>query len=204
MMIGWLLSRRLGELLGLGAFAFLAVDAPDDAIGVLELVDGVLKLVIEHGAVGDHDDRVEHLLALLVVQRGELVRGPGDGVGLAGAGAVLERGTCARGLPRGWPATSRLTRSHWWIAGEDQGFLGLAFARPSPPSRLDLQVDEAAEDLEQVVAGEAPRSTGSRWRSRPGPGQVVARAAVLVPRLKGRKNVSSPASRVVMHDLVLS
>ena len=38
--------QRVRELLGLGALALVPVDAPDDAIRVLELVDGVLKLVI--------------------------------------------------------------------------------------------------------------------------------------------------------------
>ncbi|MNJ80453.1 hypothetical protein D3C77_788400 [compost metagenome] len=50
---------------------------------MLELVDGVLQLLIQHGAVGDHDHRIEQALTGIVVQRSELMRGPGDGIGLA-------------------------------------------------------------------------------------------------------------------------
>ena len=136
------------KLLGLGALAFVPVDAPDDAIRVLELVDRVLKLIIEHGPVRHHDDRVEHLLALIVVERRELVGGPGDGVGLAGPRTVLgeilvARAYFAAGLDQPGDQIPLV------IAGEDEGFLlGLA----SVPSllRLDLQVDEAPDDLEDV------------------------------------------------------
>ena len=37
------------------------VDLHDDAVRVLELVDRVLQLAVEHHPVGDHDDLVEHL-----------------------------------------------------------------------------------------------------------------------------------------------
>jgi len=47
--------ERLGELGG------ALVDALNDALLVLELVDGVLQLLVEHAAVGDDDDGVEDL-----------------------------------------------------------------------------------------------------------------------------------------------
>ena len=56
---------------------------------LLDLTHGLLQLVVEHGAVGDDDDRVEHRLVVLVVQTGQAVGGPGDRVGLARAGGVL-------------------------------------------------------------------------------------------------------------------
>ncbi len=56
--------QRLRQLLRLGAVADVAVDPPDHAIDVFELVDGVLQLIIEHGAVGDDDDRMELLVPL--------------------------------------------------------------------------------------------------------------------------------------------
>ena len=48
-------GQRLGELLR------VLVDLLDHAGLVLELVDGVLQLLVEHAAVGDDDDRIEHL-----------------------------------------------------------------------------------------------------------------------------------------------
>jgi len=51
----------------------------------------LLQLGIQYGAVGDDDDRVENSLILVIMQRGQPVGGPGDGVGLAGAGAVLDQ-----------------------------------------------------------------------------------------------------------------
>ena len=61
-----------------------------NAIGVLELVDRFLELVVEDGAIDDDDDGVKLLCALRGVERGELVGDPGDGVRFAGAGAVLD------------------------------------------------------------------------------------------------------------------
>ena len=57
---------------------------------VLELVDGVLELLVEDAPVGDHHHRVEDPLVVLVVELGQAVGEPGDAVGLAGAGGVLD------------------------------------------------------------------------------------------------------------------
>ena len=59
--------------------------------GAVDLPDRVLQLRVEHGAVGDHDDGVEDLRVVRVVQRGQPVRGPGDRVGLARPGRVLDQ-----------------------------------------------------------------------------------------------------------------
>ena len=56
---------------------------------MVELVDSVLQLTIQHPAVGDNDDRLEDLLVVVIVQAGKPVGQPGDGIGLAGTGAVL-------------------------------------------------------------------------------------------------------------------
>ena len=55
MMIGVAGLERLGELAG------VLVDPLHDALLVLELVDRVLELLVEHPPVGDDDDRVEDL-----------------------------------------------------------------------------------------------------------------------------------------------
>ena len=53
------------------------------------MIDGVLQLAVQHPAVGDNDDGLEDLLVVVIVQAGKPVGKPGDGVGLAGTGAVL-------------------------------------------------------------------------------------------------------------------
>ncbi len=52
---GLLPGQRVGELAG------VLLDPLHDAVGVLELVDRVLQLPVQHHPVGDHDDLVEHL-----------------------------------------------------------------------------------------------------------------------------------------------
>ena len=153
--------QGLGQLGRLAAFAFLAGDAADHAFGVLELVDGLLQLGIEHGAVSDDDYRVEHPLVLLGVQRGKTVRRPGDGVGLARARAVLDQVTLPRplGASGGHQSVDRVPLVE---AREDQSLFGVAFALPVLLLFL-LQVDEAAEDVEPGIALEdlLPKVVGS-------------------------------------------
>ena len=55
---------RHGALQRLGELARALVDLLDDAVLVLELVDRVLQLLVEHHAVGDHDDAVEDPLVV--------------------------------------------------------------------------------------------------------------------------------------------
>ena len=57
---------------------------------MFDLIDGVLQLLVEIAAVGDDDDRVEDGTVLSVVDAGELMGEVGDGVGFAGASAVLD------------------------------------------------------------------------------------------------------------------
>ena len=59
------------------------VDPLDHAAFMLELVDGVLQLLVEHDPVGDDNHAVEHALVAAVVQRRQPVRQPADRVALA-------------------------------------------------------------------------------------------------------------------------
>ena len=68
---------------------------------MLDLVDGVLQLLIEDAPVGDDDDAIEDLGVAGVVQAGEPVREPGDAVGLAAAGRVLDQVVAPRPLAPG-------------------------------------------------------------------------------------------------------
>ena len=76
----------------------LVDDDLDHALRALEVEERLLQLRVDDVAVGDDQHRVEHLLVVGVVQLGEEVRRPGDGVGLARAGRVLDQVFAARAL----------------------------------------------------------------------------------------------------------
>ena len=67
------------------------VNLLNNAAFVLELVDRVLKLLVEHHAVGHHDHTVEDPFIGGVMQRRKAVGEPADGVALAAAGGVLDQ-----------------------------------------------------------------------------------------------------------------
>jgi len=91
---------------------------------------------------------VEYLLVVLVVELGELVRGPGNGIGFAGTGAVLHQILVAWTFLAAGRDQAR-DQIPLVIARKDQGlFFGLA-AVPVLLG-LDLQMDEAADDLQEV------------------------------------------------------
>ena len=75
----------LPELLG------VLVDLLHHARHMVKLIDGVLQLAVQHPAVGDDDNGLEDFLIAVIVQTGEPMGQPGDGVGLAGTGAVLNK-----------------------------------------------------------------------------------------------------------------
>ena len=101
----------LPELLG------VLVNLLHHARHMVKLVDGVLQLAVQHPAVGDDDDRLEDLLVVVIVQAGEPVGKPGDGVGLAGTGAVLNEIVLAEPLAF-TSASSLVTTSNWWYRGK--------------------------------------------------------------------------------------
>ena len=151
------LQQRLlhqGGLAGGLSPEVLAVHGHHGAGGPLDLPDGLLKLVVQHGAVGDHDDRVEHPLLVRPVGGEQAVGGPGDGVGLAGARGVLDQVGLAGALLAD--------------GGEHRGDgLPLVEAREDQrglPARaavlvlhgLLLEEDELLEDLEPGVPLENP------------------------------------------------
>ncbi|MNF61024.1 hypothetical protein D3C84_426530 [compost metagenome] len=77
-------------MFGLALVSDITADRFDHALGVLELVDGVLQLAIQYRAIGDHYYRVEQTLPSIIIQRGQLMGRPSNGIGLARAGAVLD------------------------------------------------------------------------------------------------------------------
>ncbi len=93
------------------------VDALHHAVGVLELVDRVLQLAVEHHPVGDDHHLVEHL-DVAGVQGRQAMRQPGDGVRLPRPGRVLDEVGVAGSLGSG----RRLHAQHGVplvVAGED-------------------------------------------------------------------------------------
>ena len=92
----------------------------DDAVGVLELVDRLLELLVQHDAVRDDDDLVEDLLVVRLVEVRQAVGEPGYGVGLARACGVLDEVALARPVAAG----VRRELEHGVplvVAGEDHG-----------------------------------------------------------------------------------
>ena len=72
----------------------------DGGADLCELLDRVADLLVEDAAVRDDDDRVEDGRALLR-QPDELVGQPGDRVGLAAAGRMLDQIPLADAMPAG-------------------------------------------------------------------------------------------------------
>ena len=68
---------------------------------MFKLIDGVLQLIVKHGAVRHHNHRVELLLAIFVVQAGKLMCRPGDRVRFARPGTVLNQVFIASPFLRG-------------------------------------------------------------------------------------------------------
>ena len=76
--------------------AFLVGDRGHHAAGALEVEQRLLQLGIDDVAVGDHQHGVEDLLVPGVMQLGQEVCRPGDGVGLARTRRVLDQVLAAR------------------------------------------------------------------------------------------------------------
>ena len=98
-----LLHRGDDDLLALGdelAQVARVLGVADRGAHLGELLDRVPDLLVEDAPVGDDDDRVEDRRVVLR-QADQLVREPGDGVGLAAARRVLDQVAPARAvLPR--------------------------------------------------------------------------------------------------------
>ncbi len=90
-----LLTReRFGQFRAFAAC--IALDGRDDASRALKAVDRILQLTVDDFTIGDYQHRVEQLTILSIVQVGQEVCGPGDRVGLAGSGGVLDEILVAR------------------------------------------------------------------------------------------------------------
>lgn len=66
------------------------VDFLDDALTMLELVDGVLELLVEDATIGDDDDAIENAFVCVIVEGGEAMGKPADRVAFAASGRVFD------------------------------------------------------------------------------------------------------------------
>lgn len=76
---------------GIAQLGGILADGADKAVRLFELEDGVPQLPVQHAAVRDHDDGLEYLAFLRVMQAAEAVGQPGYGIGFAAARAVLDQ-----------------------------------------------------------------------------------------------------------------
>ncbi|MNJ39966.1 hypothetical protein D3C77_348480 [compost metagenome] len=121
---------------------------------MFDLLNSILQLLIEHLAVGDYDHAVEIRLAIGPTHTDQRMRRPGDSVGFARTGAVLDqiRLTCPL-HPHG---VDHLGHAFPLVeAREDQTFLekGLAVY---VLGFLALLQHEAVEDVQPVVLLQHP------------------------------------------------
>ena len=76
---------------GLCELPLSLVDRLDDTLCVLDLVDRILKLPVEHPAVGDHDHANKDLFIGVGVETRQTVREPRDAIGLAASSRMLDQ-----------------------------------------------------------------------------------------------------------------
>jgi hypothetical protein len=138
---------------GLGELPGVLVDPRDHAAGVLELVDRVLQLAVQHQPVGDHDHLVEHLRVRRVAQRGQPVCGPRDRVRLPRPSRVLDQVTVARSVLPGM-CLDRQHRVPLMEPREDH-HLGRE-PRRRRPRRGPLHMDEPCQDVQPRVPRPRP------------------------------------------------
>ena len=131
----------------------LPIGAEDNFKGIVDQSNVVVlghRLAVQHAAVGHDDHRVENLLVVCVVQPREAVGKPRDGVGLAGARAVLNQVMMPRSvrLHVGQQARDDI---QLMIAREDHA---LALDRSRLLVPLDLQMQVLIQDFQQAVLAE--------------------------------------------------
>ncbi len=82
---------ELALVQGVGQLRAVLVNLFHHTLLVVELVDGVLQLRVQHPAVGNHNHAVVHLLVVGIVQGRKTVRQPANGVGFARTRRMLHQ-----------------------------------------------------------------------------------------------------------------
>ena len=120
---------------------------------MVKAVDGVLQLTVQYFTVGDDDHRIEDGFILIIVQAGKPVGSPGDAVGLAGAGTVLDQ-IIVSGAVLLCVGNQFAHHIQLMIAGENDlfGHTCPHFAvRENGPLGLLLIADELLENIQKLV-----------------------------------------------------
>ena len=132
-----LLERRdddpLAGFQGRAELLRILVDLLDHPERLLELGDRALKLAVEHAAIRDDDDGVEHRAIVGVVEGGELMREPCDRVALAAPGRVLDEVALPRPVVPGVGHHAPTASSCWYRGRSDAS--SFAPRRPRLPLR---------------------------------------------------------------------
>ncbi len=128
---------------GLRQLRGVHIDLLYNTLLVLELVDGVLELLVQHHAVRDNDDGIKDPFVLVVVEAGEPVGQPGDGIRLPAPGGMLDEVVLAHALFT-CVIHECADTIELMVPGEDHGFyLDLLL--------LHLEVYEPCQDIEETV-----------------------------------------------------
>ena len=114
---------------------------------MVKLIHRILQLAVQHTAVGYNNHRLEDLLILRIVQTGQTMRQPCDGIGFTGARTVLNEIILAGTIP------SHIIQQLGYhiqlvIAREDHAF-GLNLAGLFIP--FDFQMQILVQDFQQAV-----------------------------------------------------
>ena len=138
------------ELFGQIRGVFVFINLGHHPVLVLDLVNIVLKLLVEIAPVGNDDNAVENRPVIGPVQAGQLMGGPGDGVGFARSGAVLDQIVFTNAVfERGRQQLAG--RFELVIARKNQRFALLFLAALVMDRLFCLQVDKAMNDVEPAV-----------------------------------------------------
>ena len=133
-----------------GQLPGILVDLLHHAVPVFELVYDVLQLLVQDKPVGDDDHAVEDSAVFCVVQGGEAMCQPRDGVAFSAARRMLDQIIVAGAFHCGSFDQSP-DRPKLVVAGKDHG-LFLDALSVVGYLLFDLQVQKAGEQIEQTVA----------------------------------------------------
>ena len=131
-----------------------ALHLHDQTFLVLHGIHVFLQLAVQHLAVGQDDDGVEHRRAIGLGQSRQLVRGPRNGVALAAARGMLDQVVAARSFGGG-TRDQLAHHAQLVVAREDDGIHLVARALDLGEALHDLQQRLGLQHLREQVVGAA-------------------------------------------------
>src|SRR5206468_11186484 len=119
---------------------------------VFELVDGVLELQIQHDTVGDNNNAVKDASVCGIVQGREPMREPTNCVALAASGRVFYEIVVTNAFAA--CGVHELSYRLELVVPREDHRLDFHFAPFIVALLLDLEMDEAREEVEETVTAE--------------------------------------------------